>query len=151
MNNETDIPPITCPACPEHCRRTCRAEAARRRLTQSRRALSHLKRLRLEGVAMLEAGNLDNVRHALWCLRVERAVRKLFPPPQDYSDAFRLPPSQVQSPLDRLMGKPVEPPAKPIGADRITKQWLIPLVSAMERLELSLEPEPQPSPLDPEP
>ena len=107
----------------------------------SRRALSHLKRLRREGVAMLAAECLGNVKHALWCQRVERHVRKLFAPPDDYSNAFNVPLTGVRSPLDTLSDEPVAPPPKPIGADLITKHWLVPLVSATERLELKLEQE----------
>ena len=134
MNNKPDTSSTACPI--------CRAEAARRRLVQNQRALTHLKRLSREGEAMLEAEHLDNARHGLWCQRVERYVCKLFATSHDYSHAFRVHLSGVRSPLDMLNDEPVAPPPKPLGADVITKQWLIPLVSAIERQELHLNQKP---------
>jgi hypothetical protein len=136
MNNHPDRPATTCPA--------CQAFAERQKKIRTRRALSHIKRLHGQGIAMLEADTLDSGRHGLWCQRVERYVRKLFAPPLDYSRAFKLPHIAVRSPLDELTDPPSEQPAKPCGADLITRQWLVPLASAMERLELRLDQEPPP-------
>lgn len=105
---------------------------------ETKRALGHLRRLFREGREMLDALEVDNAHHGRWCSRVERCVQRVFPLPLNYRHAFRISPAGVRSPLDMLADdwEPEPPRLKPIGADRITRQWLVTVASALERMEL---------------
>jgi hypothetical protein len=109
----------------------------------TKRTLSHLKRLIREGRVLLEKHPLDELAHAKWFDRAERYLDRKMPdvqvlPPDQLisikmpdlmSPTFRLP-----HPLDAAMSRSEQ-------SQRLIQKMLGIIASATERLELQLETE----------